>query len=345
MPTAPVDNNGTVLFYTDSGPVDGSDDYTTLVIYHGSAFTGHTFNKLLPLGAKDNIRLVIVNRREYAGSTPYTDENIADLNAGRAVFMVRLAAEVAHLLIWFLETHDIPKISADGKKGGFAVMGWSAGAATPLSTLAYPEVVGKEAYAKLELYYRRCILYDPSFLPLGYDRPAEGYHPYTDPDFPTPEALFNNFAVWASGYYEHPDLASRSIHGLDFSKRGACPSIENMTPEEMSKNFDGAAAARSEGRTSSRMRPTVKIMVQQALFNDKLTAEVLPDVTVDHIWCRNSVWYCLYAMIETKRQQNEHVEHGHKIRPIRFIEVSGNHFVHWDDPAVFWETIVQSINH
>jgi hypothetical protein len=43
MPRAPVDNKGTELFYTDSGPVPGSTDYTTLVIYHGSAFTGREF--------------------------------------------------------------------------------------------------------------------------------------------------------------------------------------------------------------------------------------------------------------------------------------------------------------
>jgi hypothetical protein len=42
MSTAPVDNNGTQLF-TDGGPVESSDDYTTLVIYHGSGFTGSKF--------------------------------------------------------------------------------------------------------------------------------------------------------------------------------------------------------------------------------------------------------------------------------------------------------------
>lgn len=40
MPTAPVDNNGTELYFEESGPVPNSTDYTTLVIYHGSAFTG-----------------------------------------------------------------------------------------------------------------------------------------------------------------------------------------------------------------------------------------------------------------------------------------------------------------
>jgi hypothetical protein len=47
MPQAPVDNKGTELFYTDSGPVLGSTDYTTLVIYHGSACTGREFHRFI----------------------------------------------------------------------------------------------------------------------------------------------------------------------------------------------------------------------------------------------------------------------------------------------------------
>jgi hypothetical protein len=41
MPSATVDLGDTAikLFYTDTGPVE-SADYTTLVIYHGYAFTG-----------------------------------------------------------------------------------------------------------------------------------------------------------------------------------------------------------------------------------------------------------------------------------------------------------------
>jgi pimeloyl-ACP methyl ester carboxylesterase len=121
-----------------------------------------TFHRLLPLAAKGNVRLVVVNRRDYAGSTKYTDDNLKDLNDGNVSFMGRLGAEVAHLLIWFAETHKVPKISADRKSGGFAVMGWSMGNATPMAVLGHPEFVGKEAYAKLEPYFRRLILYGMS---------------------------------------------------------------------------------------------------------------------------------------------------------------------------------------
>jgi hypothetical protein len=40
MPTATLDLNGTKinLYYTDTGPIN-STNYTTLVVYHGTAFT------------------------------------------------------------------------------------------------------------------------------------------------------------------------------------------------------------------------------------------------------------------------------------------------------------------
>jgi hypothetical protein len=69
-----------------------------------------------------------------------------------------------------------------------------------------------------------------------------------DPDLPTQEAIFVNFGYWVSGYYNHPDIASRAVHGLNFDKRGELPnpddpkstgrpfSINNMTEEEMKKN-------------------------------------------------------------------------------------------------------------
>ncbi len=58
--------------------------------------------------------------------------------------------------------------------------------------------------------------------------------------------MFANFGYWVSTYYDHPDLASRSPNGLDFSKRGTRPSIENMTPDDMKDTFDGEAAGRME---------------------------------------------------------------------------------------------------
>ncbi len=89
-----------------------------------------TFHKLIPMAAENNLRLVILNRRDYAGSTKYTDEELAELREGKTEFLQRLGSESAYFLAWFIKTNDIPKIGADGKSGGLATIGWSLGTAT-----------------------------------------------------------------------------------------------------------------------------------------------------------------------------------------------------------------------
>jgi hypothetical protein len=177
MPTAPVDDAGNELFFTDNGPVPGSDNYTTLVIYHGCGFNGRkhlldyeiyssfdrkpieTFHKLIPLSHSRNIRLVIVNREDYAGSYKYTNAELDDFKNGRKVALERLSLHVANFLVWFQKNRDVPKVSADRKMGGFVVMGWSAGTATILALLGQPDAVPKETYSVLEPYIRKLVIY------------------------------------------------------------------------------------------------------------------------------------------------------------------------------------------
>ncbi|TFK48120.1 hypothetical protein OE88DRAFT_1737831 [Heliocybe sulcata] len=345
MPTAVIDSKGTEIYYIDSGAVPGSDNYTTLVIYHGSAFTGETFHKLLPLGAKDNVRVVSVNRKDYAGSTKYTDAELEDLNAGKHVFMERVAVDVANFLIWFADKFNVPAASADGKTGGFAVMGWSLGNATPTSLFAYPEAVTKERYAKLEPYVRQLILYDPPHLTYGYPQPPEGYNPFTDPAFKNPQEVFDNFRYWVSGYYNHAGLPTRKVLELDFTPRGARPSVDNMTPAEYAKNFDGLAAARTEFPMFFPMQPALNEMGQRAFFDEDLVKSVLPRTEVAWQVCENTNWYCAFGFVEAERQYKENVAKGKKVRPIKFQEIKGaNHFVHWDAPEDFWAATAKIIN-
>jgi hypothetical protein len=126
-----------------------------------------TFSKLSPFVPFSNIRLVIVTRRDYdshdeldsPGSTPHTDSELQDVQAGRSVFLERLGLEVASFLLWFADTNKIPKISDDGKSGGFSVMGWSLGAVSPLSVLGNPDMIPKESRPTLASYFRQSILY------------------------------------------------------------------------------------------------------------------------------------------------------------------------------------------
>ena len=40
MPTAPVNNQGVVVYYEDTGAPEGCEDYLTLVLLHGLSFHG-----------------------------------------------------------------------------------------------------------------------------------------------------------------------------------------------------------------------------------------------------------------------------------------------------------------
>ncbi|KAJ6509109.1 hypothetical protein DFH09DRAFT_857904, partial [Mycena vulgaris] len=90
--------DGIEIFYTDSG-APSAPDYTTLVIFHGTGFNGYDFVRLHEYAHKYNMRTILWNRRHYDGSTKYSDEELADVRAGRKIFQDRLALQTA----WFLE--------------------------------------------------------------------------------------------------------------------------------------------------------------------------------------------------------------------------------------------------
>lgn len=118
-----------------------------------------SFDKLNPNAYASNVRLILVNRRGYAGSSTYTNEELNDLKADRQVCLEGIAAEIARFLAWLIEQEGIPRVSEDGKNGGLSVMGWSMGAADALAVLGQPNVISKEVYDRLEPSFRQVILY------------------------------------------------------------------------------------------------------------------------------------------------------------------------------------------
>lgn len=211
MPLAPVDANGTVLYYEDSGPLKGN--YTTLVIVHGTAFHGgeypvHTapiptaftfynltkpfarlacirrrtitafFRRMIPYAAPNNLRLVLLNRRDYPGSTSLTDTELSALKAicdptspaydasksleAQSNFLKARGFEVAEFMAWFAKTENIPKVvdkEDEGKEGGMALVAWSSANGTALGLFAHLKELRREAREALEPYMRTYLYY------------------------------------------------------------------------------------------------------------------------------------------------------------------------------------------
>ncbi|KAJ7577452.1 Alpha/Beta hydrolase protein [Mycena floridula] len=350
MPHGPVDDFGTSLFFTDSGAVADSHDYTTLFIFHGSAFNGHTFHKLLALGPPANVRLVIPNRRDYSGSTKYSDSELKELKCGSAAFLQRLACELAYFVDWFVEKNRIPPISIreNGLKcGGIAIMGWSMGVGTTCSLLGQPDSVSDATYSNLTPYIRQLInlALDAPFLSFGFSQP-EGYNPFTDPIFPSLEAVFANFSVWVSRYYDHPDFPKE----LDLTKPVDQPKQRKatyvaMTPKQREMLFDHIAAERMEFPMFFEMQPELAKQAHRALFDSEVTEKVLPDVEHVTIACTKTNWYCAHGYYELRKQYEAAIELGSKIRKQRFYTIEGaNHFPQWDMPEELFSVTLKALN-
>ncbi|KAJ7671871.1 hypothetical protein B0H17DRAFT_192843 [Mycena rosella] len=252
--------DGIEILYTDSGAPQTAD-YTTLVIIHGTGFNAcmcsssydvisfigcslDGFVRLQEHAHKHNLRIVAWNRRGYHGSTKYTDEELADLKAGRKIFLDRLAVQTAWFLEHFIKHEKTPKATADRAAGGFILLGWSFGNVTALALFADPAVIPKALYETVEPHLRSLVLYDPPFQALGYPHPMPTgvYDPFKDPECTTPEELYENFKQWVASYYKHPDIATGHPSGMSFEKRTDKRTISQWTEEEKTTYCDTISA-------------------------------------------------------------------------------------------------------
>ncbi|PIL34407.1 hypothetical protein GSI_03182 [Ganoderma sinense ZZ0214-1] len=355
--------------YQDSGPPAGSADYTTLVLVHGFAWHSGIFAKLIPLAAGQNTRIVLVNRRDYPGATPFSPEDHAVLQAAMTSdaatahaqlvsFMQDRAREVVDLLARFVQANKIPLAQHEEKKGGIVIGGWSFGTAWMSSLLAYrPSVPTGDIDGGVELskYVRRVIFYDSPYHVLGFAPPPapHDYNPLFDPAIP-PADQTRVFANWVSGYFAHrtntPALAAASAASSvsDADKLAAAatfevrahltappPTLSILTPDEVAAALFPAPGDPG-GSDSLLVAGGIPCGVFVTLREAALaipTDEAWCAIEVRHVWCDRSVWETTWTTWNLRWRIAEARKKGEKLREVTSVRLEGaNHFVHWDEP-------------
>ena len=123
---------------------------------------------MIPYAATHNLRLVLLNLRDYPGSTRYSPEELASLaSPTREVQDAAIQArghEIVAFLRWFIETERIPPISErqglDLKHcGGISLLGWSSGNCQMISVLAHADKLPEDTRVLLDAYFRSFILH------------------------------------------------------------------------------------------------------------------------------------------------------------------------------------------
>ncbi|GJJ13428.1 hypothetical protein Clacol_007682 [Clathrus columnatus] len=363
MPVIQIDELGTKFYYHDSGvPVLTDRPYTTLVILHD------IFHKLLPIAAASHIRLILVNRRGYQGSTPLSDSDtdppeytVEDdsHNSSRSADRRRLdfyttylqarAGELARFLVKFIETESIPlKIESPGRaSGGLALMGWSLGNVTTLSLLAFANTLDPSMMNTLDAYLRKFIIFDPPHHALGYPTPPGGYNPYFDEEIPVAQRE-PRFSIWVSGYYSHssaifdteipiPELFAPGVLEQKNPNPKKPSTLTRLTPTDVSKGLEKVTKAHGDHfMLDEKSHPVHRKVLLRALFgdyNDGNSVMALPNTQIAYIWCTESVWETPYAARSLQAEIESPPPHHYVQRSVEFIPFEGaNHYPHYDDP-------------
>ncbi|KAG7096126.1 hypothetical protein E1B28_006800 [Marasmius oreades] len=335
------------IFFSDNGAPPNSDDYTTIVLLHGSGFNGHGLERMHDVSHSLNLRTLILNRRQYPGSTPYTDSELEDLKQGRKVFIDRIGKVMGEFLLQFIEKEKIPKASDDMKKGGIAVMTWSMGTSA-MALFSDANLVPHEDYLVLEKYVKDLVCDDPPHLCFGFEVPDDikAYDPWTDPELKTLPEKFKQFSKWVSTYFDHPNPETGKLQDMDLTTKGSSNStIMKWSSEELQRNFNAEAAVKSEfPMYTEPMQTTLRGMTERVFYDDNLIRSYFPRLKVTVLYASQTNWHCYWGPRELQRTYDERVSKGESARPLKVYKVVGNHMLHWENPECLLKATVEGLS-
>ncbi|KAH8100450.1 hypothetical protein DFH11DRAFT_1671389 [Phellopilus nigrolimitatus] len=374
MQTGQIDQSGTKFAYIDSG-APSSDTYTTLVCIHGHTYHAQNFSRLVSDAHKYNLRIIALNRRDYVGSTPFSQTELEAVNGENANahvnFLRARGLEIARFLIYVISEKKIPRASPDGTAGGLALMGWSLGNVTAMAFLRHLNSYPSDVVDAIEPYLRTFFIYETGYSSLGYPSPEGAYHPLSDASIP--ERMRGIvFGTWVSSYYAHPVYATASPEDLPQNedrnmsafqiltpeKETARPcTLDTLKPDELTACVDAAPAARSEqpfwnsvsAETMYDQTCGTLLLDHQSNFKTDSDTEIgltslLPKIKVRNVYGFASVWSVQWGIWELEKDYKRWEAEGLKVRPLKFILVAGaNHFLHWDDADLFLRTFAGGI--
>ncbi|CCM02474.1 uncharacterized protein FIBRA_04574 [Fibroporia radiculosa] len=365
MPLGPVNVSGASLYYDDSLAPAGSTTYVTLVLIHGTMFSSAIFRKMIPFAIANDLRLVLLNLRDYPGSTRYTPEELQQLRSSnrdvQSTAIVTRGLEIAEFIRWFIETERIPPISEGSSpgrafSGGFAVLGWSSGNCQTVPLLAHGDKVPAETRRLFNNYFRTFIFYDMSTTAMGEPAPAGLYSPFRDSTL-SGEEKTAAFPLWVSSYWTQLTLpfaedsessefapvllartpANKGIDGSTKDDRYSlfAPTILRMSTQVFADVTDPSVMARSQFFFQHVDRTIYQENIRRAIFDCPLDGEniIWPKVKAHIVWCDMTTGDVAYASNRVKYLAKHYSEGAKNKRDLTFHKLAqANHFMHWDDP-------------
>ena len=123
------------------------------------------FERMLPYASKYELRIIAVNTRSHGGSTPYTDDELAEFASSDVEIQTsavrKFGREVGSFMVFACTSLGIPAVTVlDGqKRGGLAFLTWSLSNMGLLSILGDPKTLDDAQKTVLQRYLRTAFAY------------------------------------------------------------------------------------------------------------------------------------------------------------------------------------------
>ncbi|KAL1747636.1 Alpha/Beta hydrolase protein [Schizophyllum fasciatum] len=325
---------GTRFKAIDNGaPAKG--DYLTLVFLHGWGMPSAAgiAHRIAEQAHAEGVRFVGINRRGYAGSTPYSPEEVRVFDEGssdeRSVLYRHEGRHYAYLLDALIKDQTIGK-------GGAALIAWSAGNAYLSATIDAINDVPGEVRERLSAAMKAFIYYDPPPEALAIPRP-QLYTPATDESIP-PADRWRVHLEWFASYLNH-DLAARNEAGLALRpdpSRTPSDKVDRFYEDlcEMSGAIPGDANI-----VGPDFAPYVRAARDSAFFKEA-TFKAWGEPKISYVWAGASVWMMVFgawAMEDLVKKNNPPGEISFRVIP------QGNHYSLFDQPKETLQCFLASI--
>ena len=134
---------------------------------------------MIPFAAANRIRLILVNRRDYPDTTPFSDTELASLGSAdletRAKALAQQGIDIGLFLAWLVREENIPPVIVDRdgeQQGGIALVAWSLAHTPTAGLLAYADALQADVLRTLEPCLRAYCIFGEYLLTIPSQLPC-----------------------------------------------------------------------------------------------------------------------------------------------------------------------------
>jgi pimeloyl-ACP methyl ester carboxylesterase len=309
--------------YYDSG-APPNRDYSTIIVVHGNTYHAGTFLTLFDGASALNLRVILVQRRRYPGSSPYTDEETKAILQGTEEERHTVLDTDGELLALFVDNmirdYDLKKV---------AIVAWSQGTGYLNLIVDAIKRVGAEAQERLQTHVYALIHWDPPCGIMGLDYPPTGaWTPLYDYTL-SPEKRAEAFGQWLAFHFPHPNLSSRDPQTLIYKLEThvKSPSFSNVPIEKFLTMVDFTANAKGEYVMGEDYYKSIMFERLRRAFMDPSVRKLWKNAKFCCIYGEESPWNVEWSVWSFEKLFKD------KELEIYFEPMEGaNHFVMSDNP-------------